>query len=81
MKLKKIEIELNDDGTFQVECYPENNEMIYCGKRLTYSAKNIDEALSKIGDAKKEFEGMKVEKKKPEGKKDVVKEFMDGEED
>jgi hypothetical protein len=80
MKLKKIEIETNDDGTFQVECYSEGKGMMCCGEKLTYSAKNIEDALSKIDEAKKEFEGMKGEKPKEE-KKDVVKEFMDGEED
>jgi hypothetical protein len=54
--------------------------MMCCGEKLTYSAKNIEDALSKIDEAKKEFEGMKGEKPKEE-KKDVVKEFMDGEED
>jgi len=82
MKLKSIRIEINDDGTFQVECFPESS-MMCCGKTLKYSAKTIDEALSKIDIAKKEFEGMKSDDKedKGNGKNDVVKEFMDGEED
>jgi hypothetical protein len=68
MKLKHIKIDVNDDGTFQVECCSDNYGM---GERKTYSAGSLKEVMSKIEDAQKEFATMKKDKKK-----DKVKAFL-----
>jgi hypothetical protein len=75
MKIKRIEIEPNDDGTFQVDVCPsdgENGE--YMGNKcLKYSASSLEECVTKI----KEAQNSKVETKKGKHKPDkTMKGFL-----
>jgi hypothetical protein len=79
MKLTRVEIGFNDDGTMQIEARCECDTMMSYDKcKKTYSAKNWSEVESKIEEAKKEFSGMKGDKKGKPNKS--VKNFMEVEE-
>ena len=79
MELQRIEIEPNDDGTFQIEASYEQTPPPEgcCGgyERKSYSAASKDEAFAKIGDI---LDG----KDKPEDRKPgKMKEYLDKEPD
>jgi len=68
MKVSRVEVEFNDDGTMQVEVRCECGDGMSWDKcRKRYSAKDWAEVQTKVEEAKKEFADMKPAKK---GKKD-----------
>lgn len=65
MKIRRINIEPNDDGTYQVECEAcKDNGQWYDGGELKYSAKSIDDIVTKIKEAEKKISGMQEKKGK-----------------
>jgi hypothetical protein len=77
MKMESARITKNDDGTYQVECCS-GNGFETGHKDLKYSAKDLADVAKKIGEAEKEFAGMKKGKG---DKKNSVSKFLDEDEE
>jgi len=64
MKLGRISIEQNDDGTYQIEICPKRNEETMesgYGKELRYSASSLEDAIAKIKEAETKLAESKKE--------------------
>jgi hypothetical protein len=77
MKIKRIDIEVNDDGTFQIEvCQQDGENGEYLGNKcLKYSASSLEECVTKIKEAQNSKVDMKKEKRKPDK---TMKGFLTG---
>jgi hypothetical protein len=73
MKLGRINIQPNDDGSYQVECDVVKDSGQWSDKRISYSAKSIDDIVPKIKDAQTKISGMKEKPKKKGPNRSVEK--------
>lgn len=72
MKLGSVNIETNDDGTYQVNCSFVKNSGRWCEDGpFRYSAKSLDDVLSKIKDAQKKISGLDEKSKKKNSNRSV----------